>query len=182
MKKLLISFMFVSVLVGCSLSEQHASTQQGSNSQSIGWLDKECLAIRNPNFVIGDQFTVVDFSMPQQQFNVEIVSESPDEEQCAPLIDERKVINLDQGFTFYMVDGLPTDFDSGIALLKSDYVISNVNGYQTVDLNGDKKPDFLSQCFSSEGIHFTVNDGAVNGPALWASYYYLAYDLEANCP
>jgi hypothetical protein len=52
----------------------------------------------------------------------------------------------------------------------------------TADLDGDGTPEVFRVCASAEGLHFTVWSGrALEGVRRWHRYFYLGYDVEANC-
>jgi hypothetical protein len=52
----------------------------------------------------------------------------------------------------------------------------------SADLDGDGQPEYFRACTSTEGIHFTIWTGkALTGKLRWHQYYYLGYDISANC-
>jgi hypothetical protein len=52
----------------------------------------------------------------------------------------------------------------------------------TADVDGDGTPESFRSCASSEGLHLTVWSGKpLEGKLRWHEYYYLGYDVEADC-
>ena len=68
--------------------------------------------------------------------------------------------------------------DLGIGVLGETKVVQG-----GIDLTGDGRPETFTQCATSEGVSFRVWSGTpYQGLPLWSGYYYLGYDVEANCP
>ena len=50
------------------------------------------------------------------------------------------------------------------------------------DVDGDGVPESFRSCASSDGLHLTVWSGKpLEGRRRWHQYYYLGYDVEADC-
>ena len=48
------------------------------------------------------------------------------------------------------------------------------------DLDGDGRPETVSECTSLEGMHILVSTG--DGEPRWHAYFALGYDVEPTCP
>lgn len=102
---------------------------------------------------------------------------------CPQLNDDRKAINIAEGFSFYSVKPISQEIDLGIALVGGLSKYRETNSQIAADINNDGVSDYFTQCSSSEGIHFNVwSEKPWIGKLLWSSYYYLGYDIEPNCP
>ena len=52
-----------------------------------------------------------------------------------------------------------------------------------LDIDQDGRRDVFEHCASSEGVRFRVRSaGPGTAATLWSGYYYLGYDVEADCP
>ena len=54
--------------------------------------------------------------------------------------------------------------------------------FATLDLDGDKKPEYFRECTSMEGLHLNVWKGKpLVGTGVWHTYYGLGYDTVPTC-
>jgi len=176
---------FLVSMIGCSShSDQDGSTtpQLGDLQAELGWLHGECLAIER-NLATGDTISVVlpqplaSRTAPEHTFTLfeaTIVKDVEDQDDCLPLLPDRKAINTEGQTRFYLV--------------KADQEVDLAIGVHTgkgasLDVNNDGKDDYFGICSSTEGIHFSVWSGIKDSnEPLWVGYYYLGYDLTPDCP
>jgi len=152
-------------------------------SKNIGWLHNNCLAIKNDDLKSGDNISIVLLGK-KQKFSSSTIDKKIDSSiGCPQILDDRKAINTADGNSFYLIKPASNKIDLGIGLVGEVKGLNEINNMVTGDVNNDGKLDYFTECSSSEGIHFSVwSDMPWKGKKLWSSYYYLAYDLEPNCP
>lgn len=191
MKKSFQSFSIIIVIIVCvSACQKNSSTESNEAKQStydfnnnVGWLHNNCLAIKNSNLKSGDEITVVLLGKKQSVLSTSIVSEATSSTKCPQLLGDRKSINVAERNAFYLIKPPTKQVDLGIALVGEIKGIKSVNDLVMADINNDGKPNYFTECSSSEGLHFSVwSEKPWKGKKLWSSYYYLAYDIEPNCP
>lgn len=135
--------------------------------RSIGWLHGNCLAIMNPDLSPGTSITVVQPHQPPVVSNATIAERTSSSETCKALLEDRRKVNIESGYTFYSVHSKP-EINLGFALLG--------NKIQPADYQFD-------YCNTREGLSFTVKARPEQGGAeLWNGYYYLGYESEVTCP
>ena len=139
--------------------------------------DTACLYIHNAELAAGSPLTLVVLTPPQSIAKAEIVG--PASENC-PSIDKS-----DSNMKLYRIRLLernPLPTTPAIAVSGFSGRFQTRGKYVTADIDGDGRPEFFRFCASSEGIHMTVWSGKLlRGKPRWHQYYYLGYDVEANC-
>ena len=101
-------------------------------------------------------------------------------DKCSALLDARKTINMKGGTHFYEVAS-ESPIELGIGVIQASDQSRATK--EPLDLNNDGRKESFSQCLASEGVQFSVWEGAPYTSKLtWSGYYYLGYDTEANCP
>lgn len=159
-------------LTGCATTEQ---SNKANYQNTVGWLHGSCLAIQNPNLKTGQPITVVTLDKPQEQVMGQIKGKASDANDCYMLAGDRRQVNLESGYTFYKV-AVVTEPALAIGLLPS------VQG-ELLGSGGVSELPRFSYCASTEGIHFSIwQDQPHQSERLWRGYYYMGYDMEANCP
>lgn len=163
--------LLVALLTACSKAPDGQVAQSVTKAidydRNVGWLHGNCLAIMNSGLPVGTPLTVVQPDHPQRLSSATVAGNANSGETCKALLEDRRKVNADSGYTFYRVD-VKSEINLGIAMLGT----------------GNRIEDYgFSYCSTTEGIAFTLKalpkDG---GAALWRGYYYLGYDTEPNCP
>ena len=149
----------------------------------IGWIHNNCLAIKNGNLDPGNEVMIVSFEKEQQSYAASIDKKADSNTNCPQLLEDRKAINLTEGYAFYILKQGTSKLDLGIGLVGTKPKLQKLNGQITGDINNDALLEYFTQCSSSEGIHFSVwSEKPYQGEPVWTGYYYLGYDIEPNCP
>jgi len=163
--------LLVALLSACSKAPDGQVAQSATKTidynRNVGWLHGNCLAIMNSGLPVGTPLTVVQPDLPQRVSSAVLIGNANSGETCKALLEDRRKVNTDSGYTFYRVDAKP-EINLGIAMLGT----------------GNRIEDYdFSYCSTTEGIAFTLRalpkDG---GAALWRGDYYLGYDTEPDCP
>lgn len=171
-------------MVGCSnnMDQNRSNEPQHSDLKTeLGWLHGECFAIER-DLATGDAISIV---LPQPlankttpehsftSFKATIVREVTPQDDCLPLLPDRKDINTDGQSKFYLVKA-EQEIDMAIGV--------HTGNSNPLDVNHDGERDYFGICSSTEGIHFSVWSGMKDSnEPLWAGYYYLGYDLTPDC-
>ena len=138
---------------------------------------KVCLAIHRPNFVAGSRLTLVLLRVPQSTVEAEVLR--PADSSC-PKPDES-----DKSLHSYEIRVLKGSLEPSMpAIAVFDWASQFVKHGDavTADIDGDGKPESFRSCASTEGLHLTVWSGKpLEGKRRWHQYYYLGYDVEADC-
>jgi hypothetical protein len=138
---------------------------------------KVCLAIHRQKFVAGSRVTLVLLRAPQSVAEAEVLR--PADGAC-PNPDES-----DRSLHRYEIKILkgtlePSTF--AIAVFGSSSQFLTHEDAVTADVDGDGIAESFRSCTSSEGVHLTVWSGKpIEGKRRWHQYYYLGYDVEADC-
>lgn len=159
-----------------------AADQQKQNKldSSIGWLHGNCLAIKNKHLDNNTKLKVVELDA-QSSFLATILRNANNADECYPLQEDRKSINLQSGNSFYLVSSTKP-IEIGIGIISNNLDGNNLEN-KLLDSNQDGRKDTFSYCYTSEGISFNIWKEAAHKSALiWSGYYYLGYDTEENCP
>ena len=163
----------IPVWISIILSAACAAKDSLKTVNDLGWLHGNCLAIRNSNLSNGQKLSILLLDEKNHFANGKITGTAVSGD-CAALLNDRKVINQDAGFSFYKVS-TPNTIDLAIGVLMEDR--------NSFDTNVLHNPDNFAYCTSSEGIVFSLWDkGAYGGKKLWSEYYLLGYETESNCP
>ncbi len=178
------------VLFSVSACQKKPSAESGNIkssvddlSENIGWLHNNCLAIKNDDLKPGDIISIVLLGKKQTFLSSTVDKKTDSSVGCPQILDDRKSINTAEGNSFYLIRPTSNKIDLGIGLVGEVKGLNKINNMVAGDVNNDGKSDYFTECSSSEGIHFSVwSDMPWKGKKLWSSYYYLAYDLEPNCP
>jgi len=159
----LLCAVLIAVLAACSNVHKQEDLVAGAGSnERIGWLHGNCLAIKNPDITNQNALTLILLDEPQSIIKGKIIGKATTGEQCYPLLEDRRQINVDSGYSFYLID-TEKPVNLAIGVLGDD---NSVSTYQ------------FDYCTTSEGVLFSANK---NGVEVWNGYYYLGYDSEATC-
>lgn len=161
---ILVSILGISA---CTQNTQLSSTQQTSSepdSESIGWTDGACLAIKNASLQPNQSIWWLETNQANPARRIKLVAPSSDPAVCPALLPDRAEINRSTGYYFYALAGAK-EFGLGIAFIEQPAS----EQYES------------TSCLSSEGLVF--NAKPKNGAVLqaWSGYYYLGYDTESTC-
>ncbi len=154
-------------MVACSETRHKSGIAEVIDYESsIGWLHGSCLAIKNENISSDSLVTIVQLDEPQNIFSAAVLDKAKDGEKCFPLLEDRRKINIESGYSFYLVDS-KLDINLGIA------VVDNV-------INTEKYA--FDYCTTTEGVLYSLKKiDQNNDDKLWSGYYYLGYESEATC-
>lgn len=169
-------------ILGCiSVPQIKTSDNKIELKNSIGWLHGNCFAVRNPDISKNSSLIVVRLDNPNKIIFSKIIKKTSNKDECYPLLEDRRAINIESGLIFYTVSS-EKPIELGIGILQRDNEKA-LSPNELLDLNGDGRKETFSQCSTSEGIQFSVWDGvAYKSNLIWSDYYYLGYDTESNCP
>jgi hypothetical protein len=136
-----------------------------------------CLTIHRQNIVAGSKVALVLLRTPQSVSEAEVVR--PADGTC-PKIDEGDM-SL-HSYEIRMLKGSIEPSMPAIAIFGASKPFVRRGDSVTGDVDGDGTPEFFRSCASSEGVHLTVWSGKpVEGKRRWHQYYYLGYDVQADC-
>ena len=182
-----LMLLMTAVSLGCR-SEPSASPPQqagappSTTAQSIplemrvGWVTGSCLATANKTLTAGSTVTVVSMDDKSTIVDGRVIGGATSDATCPALLQDRRKQN-ESKWSFYELK-LAAAVDLGIGVAGDTNVVQG-----GIDLTGDGTPEKFTQCSTSEGVSFRVWGGTpYQGLPLWSGYYYLGYDVEANCP
>lgn len=156
------------IVLSCAHNETELSTFETIDYNSrIGWVDGQCLAIQNAKLTAGSEITIVLLSEQQHStVAAEVVGEATNGETCSPLLEDRRSVNIDSGYSFYQIN---SGENIGLAIAVTEESLASEN-YA------------FDYCATLDGISFSVKKAYQNThEEIWNGYYYLAYDTEASC-
>ena len=164
------------------LSAQENNQQKMDISSQIGWIDNKCIAIKNAHIKKGTVISIVSLDTEQEILSGTIQDKTEKGSHCPALLEDRKAVNTADGYSFYTVQ-TTSQLELAIGLLNKQTKLKKANKIVVADVNGDGKQDVFTLCASSEGLHFDIwTEKPYAGEPIWSGYYYLAYDIEPNCP
>lgn len=156
-------FIVLSLLI---LSISCAANNLQTNSdlfveKNIGWMHGNCLVIKNQDIKIPADITLVKLEANNTTEKATIISKTTSQEDCFPLLEDRRKINISSGYSFYLVKSV-VPIDLAIGVIGSEEL--NVSNF--------------SYCTTIEGIKYLIKDSST---VIWEGYYYLGYDSEVTC-
>lgn len=176
-----VTIAVVCVLLGsCASTLPRAAGGVSDLPGLIGWMHGGCIALSDDRVAPGTKLTLV--SVDSESRNVmtaKVAGRATGSSDCPALLEDRRTANQEAGWSFYLVEPrLPSDFAIGLVALAPE---GDPETY--LDLDGDGQQESFGYCTTAEGLRFAVEpSSAGGGEALWSGYYYLGYDLQANCP
>jgi len=181
-----VALLLISLSFGCRGAENTDRPQPPAGAmtsilldQRIGWIADSCLAIKNDMLMADSSIAIVSLADKPSIIDARLIGITTSSENCPALLADRRSSNVAKGWSFYQLQLPPgTTVELGIGVTGD---MTRVNG--GLDLTGDGVAEAFTQCATSEGVSFRVWSGTpYQGPPLWSGYYYLGYDVEANCP
>ncbi len=151
----------LTAVASTSLAEDSVSTH--AESEKMGWLHGNCLAIKDSHIPAHSKLSIILLDEPKSVSTGEVLGPAKSGEQCYPLLEDRRMANIGTGYSFYLVN---TKAQINLAI-------------GTVDKEIDTHRYNYSYCTTSEGVQFSANEGS---KTIWSGYYYLGYDSESTCP
>jgi hypothetical protein len=138
-----------------------------------------CLYIRDSKLAPGSPLTLVLPSPPQSTLKAEVVRAAAAND-CPSIGDSGEA-----GLTSYEIkllgEGSPP-VAPAIAVYGYSGRFRTQGRYVVADVGRNGEHNFFRSCTSSEGVHLTVwSREPLRGTRIWHQYYYLGYDVEANC-
>lgn len=155
--------LLVPILTACagnSVAEDAVPTQ--AETEEMGWLHGNCLAIKDSHIPIHSKLSIILLDETQSVNKGEVLGLATSGEQCYPLLEDRRMINVDAGYSFYRVN---TKAQVNLAI-------------GSVSKGIDTHRYSYSYCTTVEGVQFSTSEG---GKVIWSGYYYLGYDSESTC-
>jgi len=147
----------------------------------VGFIHQDCLAIKNKNLSKGEVIQLILLEEKQKLATAKIQKKVDQNESCVILLEDRKEVNLENGWSFYKINNSELEF--AIAITSSKLSTKQLDDFTTVDLNSDGNFEQFSICNTSEGINFSAWSGIPwKSREVWSDYYYLGYDMEPSCP
>lgn len=160
MKKV-IFIAVIGLLTSCLASSQE---QDVSINKNVGWLHGNCFAIKNSNIRLPKNITLVDLESEKRLSTATVTEKAQSGYECHALLDDRKKINLSEGYFFYKV--------------KSESPVNMGIGYFRL---GNADNLVFDYCATNEGMIFSISNSKSKS-TVWEGYYYLGYESEATCP
>ncbi|MDW6002858.1 hypothetical protein [Vibrio mangrovi] len=157
MKNLILYSLFIFCYQSSSLSAEELPL----DDSKIGWMHGKCIAIKNPHISPRQEFTIIHLGEKTPSSVGTIVEKTEGDESCYPLLEDRKEINIENGYDFYLVR---TNEDVNLAI--GTFYLEKTNG-----LN-------YGYCQTSEGIEYFITK---NDKKIWEGYYYLGYESKPTC-
>lgn len=168
-------------VLACLLLSACASVvkQDAGGPPPIGWVHGPCIALAEADAAPGTGAVVVMLDGPQQVVHAKVGRRAGPGDACPALDDDRREVNVADGLSFYLIE---PDASDGLAigvLVPAPVMAPD----DALDIDRDGRRDVFEHCATSEGVRFRVRSGAPGaGETLWSGYYYLGYDVEADCP
>lgn len=159
---------FISIfLISCvEIRHKQGITEIIDYQSSVGWLHGHCLAIKNSHILKGSQLAIVQLDEPQITSSATVLSKEIDGEKCFALSKDRGKVNIDGGYSFYLIN-TESNINLGIAVVDNTI---NVEKYK------------FDYCTTTEGVLYSLKKlNQKDSEDLWNGYYYLGYDSEATC-
>ncbi|WP_180089685.1 hypothetical protein [Acinetobacter sp. YH12219] len=98
-------------------------------------------------------------------------------------IEVLKRSSIDHDFkNFYKIKSLNTlGVVNHFIVGDKEIFLNGPKGIISLDINNDKKPDYIDMCYSSEGLHFNIWDSPQKTNKLFHDYVYLNFETIDNC-
>ena len=164
----------------------------------VGLIHGNCLALRNA-VAAGQIAHAIDADVPQRTYPIEIVGESPHIFCDVP----KNIVETGEGYVSHEQRGQTIGSHRGdlryyeikyaspedgediglrIGVVAANLEFESKDGLLSTDITNDGANEYFGICTSDEGIHSAVwTKTAESTRVLWHDYYYLSYEVEANC-
>jgi hypothetical protein len=172
----------VAIALCCQTNQQAGRKQEFDYARRLGVAiinagNRAGLDIKNPLLAVGNRIHLVSLAKPQATAEAEVLG------KLEKTFSDTDINNPQEShYEIKLVD-------DGLPALTLAFAIANFSGpFESkgdliqADLDGDGQPESFQYCMSSEGVHLTVWSGQpLTGKRRWHRYYYLGYDVEADC-
>lgn len=163
-------------LASCKTVDTVDAESTNNKAEVLGWYHGSCGAFHK-SITSATKIVLVDKEQRRVKANIK---GQASEESCAALMEGRAEVNRAEGYHFHDIsseDKLLLAEELGVVVM-----LSSLNNSEDMDINSNKFKDFFDYCTTSEGVRFYVWDGEKGQKhPFWQSYYYLGYDIEADC-
>lgn len=167
------------VLSACVSTPRPADGGPPDASSSIGWLHGRCIALTEASVEAGTGVVVVTLDDAQQVVQARISRRAVPDDGCPAFIHDRRAVSVGSGLSFYLVEPMDADVLAIGVLAQEPLQAPDA----VLDTDDDGRRDSFGHCATGEGVRFFVKtDASDTGEPLWNGYYYLGYDVEADCP
>src|ERR1700687_101460 len=172
-----ISVLVVAVALSKTGGAAEPPFDYGSQLGVVEIGERICLTIPNDKLSSGD---VVHLILPaESQLHIEATITGKSPKSCSRNPDTRPA----DSFYVLQVKGQKPEVSAlglGIVNYKSPFKLQD--GLWGFNPHDDASWEFLRSCASGEGLHLSIWRGRpLKGKRIWHSYYYLGYDVEADC-
>ncbi len=177
--KVLAPALLLFALVACQTTPVHPPFRYAAElGIAIEKAGHSCLYVTNAGLLPGHRVQFVSASSPQTSGEMEILGKA--DEACTDA--NNQTLSGVHRYGFKVVRGELKRSMPAFAILNSSLPLTATEDGVAADLEGDGGREFFRTCTSAEGVHFTVWTGKpLLGSRKWHSYYYLGYDVTANC-
>lgn len=154
--------------------------QDGGGPPPIGWVHGACIALAQTDAEPGSGVVLVMLDDSRQVVRAKLGRRAGPGDACPALEEDRRDVNLADGLSFHLVEepGAPDGLAIGVLVPETVRAPEDA-----LDIDQDGRRDVFEHCASSEGVRFRVRSaGPGTAATLWSGYYYLGYDVEADCP
>ena len=170
--------LFVLLLAACQKTHTPPAFDYTSDlGVAVDKVDGVCLDIPNGALSAGQRIQFVTSSTPQTTGELEIAVKV--DQACTPIDQNKRELHH---YRFKVVRGSLEKGAPAFAIANFGGTLIAARDGVTGDLDRDGQPESFRSCTSLEGLHLTVWTGKpLEGRRRWHYYYYLGYDVEANC-
>lgn len=161
-RSIVLCLLLIPAIGACASSSAQHQVSDVHASERFGWLHGNCLAIKNPGIEKHRDLTLMLLDDPQSLVKATVLGKTNSGEECFALLEDRRKINVSEGYSFYLID-TDAQVNLGIGILG------------TLD---DMRKYTFHYCTTTEGVAFKVNEISRE---TWKGYYYLGYESEATC-
>ena len=162
-------------LASCKTTDT-AVADSSNKPEALGWYHGSCVASQKE---LTPQDDIILVGKAQQVIKVSVVGYGS-AETCAALMEGRAAVNRAEDNHFYEVISKEQSISAeelGVVVMQS-----SLGKQKQLDINSNELKDVVDYCTTSEGVRFYMWDEEKGREhPFWQSYYYLGYDVEADC-
>jgi hypothetical protein len=157
-----------------------ATTAQIDYKTQVGIVEpgdrSTCMTIFNSGLKPHQTVKIITGDKPQDLLEGEIAAVA--EKNCS---HDPNQLNGDVHYLIHLANDQDLS-TMGLALVNYTGAFKVIDGLYGFNMRSDGSLDFFRSCSSNEGIHMSVWSGPpLRGTRRWHRYFYLGYDVEANC-